>query len=105
MVPSEQERSVKIDAKPSSRLEWTITGTGWAAVSAIAFSDSAVVKTSSSQCGWRKAKYWPRLPIDVEPESKAAMVFSKAAGVPMTKSPKWGATGAALVNDIQSSTS
>ena len=32
--------------------------------------------------------------MDVEPDSSAAIVFSKAAGVPITKSPKCGATGA-----------
>ena len=80
-------------------------GTGWAAVSAIAFSDSAVVKMSSSQCGCRKAKYCPRLPTEVEPLASAAMVFSKAAGVPMTKSPKCGATGAMPVKARQSSRS
>ena len=39
------------------------------------------------------------------PRAGPRSVFSKAAGVPITKSPKCGATGAMLVSAIQSSTS
>ena len=70
----------------------TMISTGWAAHRARALMVSAVVPTSSLHRGMRKVKYWPRLPMLVEPAARAAAVFSTAAGVPMTKSPKCGAT-------------
>jgi hypothetical protein len=48
-------------------------------------------------------KYCPRLPMLVEPAARTAAVFSTEAGVPMTKSPKWGATGAPWVRAAKSS--
>ena len=64
---------------------------------------AAVVATSSCQRGRRKVKYWPRFPMVVAPAASAAAVFSTAAGVPITKSPKCGATGADPVRATNSS--
>ena len=102
-APKVQDRSVKSGAKPSSRFEWISTSTGCAAISASASTVASVVATSSCHSGSRKVKYWPRLPTDVAPAASAATVFSTAEGMPITKSPKCGATGASEVSATKSS--
>ena len=66
---------------------------------------SAVVKMSSSQCGCRKAKYCR----DCRPRSSRSpaqrQCVLEGRRVPMTKSPKCGATGAMPVKARQSSRS